>query len=249
MNFNSPLEQFEITPLLSLKENIFFFSFHNSALSLILFSVISFLFFFSALNISYFIPSKIQLVLESVYEFVFSMLKQQAGVKSYAFFPFLFTVFIFIALSNGFGLIPFSFTATSHIIVTFFLALVFNLSFIFLGFSLHGLKFLTLFVPSGVPNALKPLLVVIELISYLIRTFSLSLRLFANMMAGHTLLLILSSFVIIFLNLGPLLSLGAAIPFFLVLFVYFLEIGIAFLQAYVFSILLAIYLNDSLNLH
>jgi len=197
MSFNSPLEQFEITPLLSIGENIFFFSFHNSAFSLVLFSIISFAVFFSSLCISYVVPTKFQYLMESLYEFVFSMLKQQAGIKSYALFPFLFTIFIFIALSNGFGLIPFSFTATSHIVITFFLALVFNLSFIFLGFSLHGLKFLTLFVPSGVPNALKPLLVVIELISYLIRTFSLSLRLFANMMAGHTLLLILSSFVII----------------------------------------------------
>jgi ATP synthase subunit 6 len=160
----SPLEQFEILPLFSLGENIIFFSFHNSALSLILFFAISLIVFLSALSFSYFIPTKFQYVMESIYEFVFSMLKQQAGIKSYALFPFLFTVFIFIALSNGFGLIPFSFTATSHIVITFFLALVFNLSFIFLGFSLHGLKFLTLFVPQGVPSALKPLLVVIELI-------------------------------------------------------------------------------------
>ena len=129
------------------------------------------------------------------------------------------------------------------------MALSFNLGFIFLGFYLHNVKFLTLFVPSGVPKALLPLILVIEVISYLIRTFSLSLRLFANMMAGHTLLHILSSFVVAFLLIGGLLVSFSVIPLLLVLAVMLLEIGIAFLQAYVFTILLCIYANDSINLH
>jgi len=133
--------------------------------------------------------------------------------------------------------------------IPFSLALAFNVGFLFWGFYLHRLAFLSFFVPKGVPSLLKPLLVLIELMSYLIRSFSLSLRLFANMMAGHALLQILASFVQVFLLSFSFLSFLALIPFFLVLFVFFLELGIAFLQAYVFVILLSIYFNDSLNLH
>lgn len=177
------------------------------------------------------------------------MLNQQAGAKALRFFPLFATTFFIILGANLIGLTPFGFTVTGHIIITFTLALAFNLGFVFLGLQLHKLHFLKLFVPSGVPQVLLPLIVVIEIVSYVIRTFSLSLRLFANMMAGHTLLQILASFVVAFLSVGGLISFVGLVPFALVFAVTVLEVAIAFLQAYVFTILLCIYANDSINLH
>jgi len=144
---------------------------------------------------------------------------------------------------------PFGFTVTSHIIVTFFLALSFNLGFLFLGLVMHKFRFFLLFVPKGVPLLLAPLIIIIEIVSYLIRTFSLSLRLFANMMAGHTLLKILASFVVACASVGGYALAAGAVPLLLVFAVTALEVGIAFLQAYVFTILLCIYANDAVNLH
>jgi ATP synthase subunit 6 len=144
--------------------------------------------------------------------------------------------------SNIIGLFPFSFTVTSQLAITFALSLSFNLGFFVLGFYIHGIKFLKLFVPSGAPAVLLPLIVVIEIVSYSIRTFSLSIRLFANMMAGHTLLHILSSFS---LQLIKYSFFFALVTFTLIMAVYLLEFGIAFIQAYVFVILLCIYSNDT----
>jgi ATP synthase subunit 6 len=246
----SPLEQFEVSLVLP------YFSWMPSWLVVTNTQVYTLLlcsFFFLLSYIAYSKPKVVagrwQAIFEMFYVFILDMLKAQAGMRAYAFFPLFIFMFIFILLSNLIGLMPFAFTLTAQIIVTFFFALSFNLGFIFLGFYLHNLRFLTLFVPSGVPTVLLPLIVVIEVISYLIRTFSLSLRLFANMMAGHTSLHILSSFVVAFLVIGGLLVVVAIVPFLLVLAVMVLEIGIAFLQAYVFTILLCIYANDAINLH
>jgi ATP synthase subunit 6 len=246
----SPLEQFEVylvVPYFSVLPSWFVVT--NTTVYMLLLC----LFFFALSYIAYSQPKVVagrwQAVFEMFYVFILDMLKAQAGMKAYSFFPLYILIFIIILLANLIGLMPFAFTVTAQIIVTFFFALSFNLGFIFLGFYLHNVKFLTLFVPSGVPTALLPLIVVIEVISYLIRTFSLSLRLFANMMAGHTLLHILASFVVVFLLLGGLLVVFAIVPFLLVLAVMVLEIGIAFLQAYVFTILLCIYANDAINLH
>lgn len=190
------------------------------------------------------------MALEMLYDFVFDMMRQTGNYpKGVSFFPIFFTVFFLVLVLNVVGLFPFGFTVTGHIVVTFFLAMSFNMSFLILGFQKHGLYFLKLFVPSGVPKVLLPLIIVIELVSYFIRTFSLSLRLFANMMAGHTLLQILSGFVLVLASVIGFFSLFSVIPFLLVFAVTGLEIAIAFIQAYVFTILLFIYLNDSLNLH
>jgi len=245
----SPLEQFEvyaIRPFVLLKD----FSITNVTLYLFLSYFLVVILFRLCLSHPTVKPGAFQSMLESVYEFLFDMLKQTGNFpKAIPFFP-LFVITFFLILSlNLVGLFPFGFTVTSHIIVTFFLAFSFNLGFAFLGFQKHGLRFLTLFVPKGVPFVLLPLLIVIEVVSYLIRTFSLSLRLFANMMAGHTLLQILSGFIVVLAGLSSLLAGLAIVPFLLVVAVTLLEIAIAFIQAYVFTILLFIYIGDSLNLH
>jgi F-type H+-transporting ATPase subunit a len=190
------------------------------------------------------------MLVELCYNFILAIIRQQASNKAIIYFPILFLTFFFILLSNIMGLIPFGFTTTSNIIITFFLAFSFNLSFLILGFQKHGIKFLKVFVPKGAPLILMPLIIAIEILSYLLRTLSLSVRLFANMMAGHVLLHIVGGFVtwIIsrsFEDIAILTILfNPVITFFLLLI---LELGIAFLQAYVFIILLCIYLNDSLN--
>jgi ATP synthase subunit 6 len=245
----SPLEQFEIIVLRPFLLGSIDVSVTNAALySCIVFLFLS-LFFYLAISRPYLLPARWQTVAEGFYVFVLDMVAQQAGKKAYLYFPLFITTFFYILGANLVGLTPFAFTLTSHIIITFTLALAFNLGFAFIGLFFHKLHFFTLFVPKGVPILLTPLIVVIEIVSYLIRTFSLSLRLFANMMAGHTLLQILSSFVIAFLNTKGILILLGLVPFFLVFFVTVLEVGIAFLQAYVFTILLCIYVNDALNLH
>jgi F-type H+-transporting ATPase subunit a len=243
----SPLEQFEVR----LIQPLSFFGFFDISITvvtlyLLLIFSFSLLLFRGSLFHATIIPNNWQSIVELIYEFVLDIVRQQAGRSALHYFPVLFSVFIFILFSNLIGLMPFGFTVTGHIIVTGTLALAFNLAWIFLGFGLHGLGFLRLFVPSGISSkGLLAIIVVIELISYTIRTFSLSVRLFANMMAGHTLLHILSSFGVSFTKMKYFFI--AFIPFILVLGILLLEFGIALLQAYVFVILLCIYLNDSLH--
>ena len=189
------------------------------------------------------IPSKIQLVTEMSYTFIAKMINDTAGSSAKPFFPFIFTLFMFVLFCNMVGMLPYSFTVTSHIIVTFMLAVIIFIGVTIIGFIKHGVKYLELFVPKGVPVALLPLIIVIEIISYLARPVSLSVRLFANMMAGHTMLKVFGGFVI---SLGLL---GGWLPLSFSVALTGLEILIAFLQAYVFAILTCIYLNDALNIH
>jgi ATP synthase subunit 6 len=246
-NFYTPLEQFEISVLQPLGILSWDFSFTNSSLYLLMTAATLLAVYVFGVYKATLIPTYWQSVTEMVYKFILDMIKQQVGNKGLQFFPFLFLIFNFILFSNLLGLLPFGFTTTGHIIITFTLALSINLGLIFIGFMHHGIRFLKLFVPSDAPVFLLPLIVVIEVVSYCLRTFSLSIRLFANMMAGHTLLHILCSFIVAFFQSSlPFLGL---LPFVLVLAVIGLELGIAFLQAYVFTILVCIYLNDSINLH
>jgi len=248
MNFFTPLEQFEINPIQPLNIfGIFDATYTNSSHTILITTLVAFLFLSFGIYKIKLIPSYWQSVVEMLYLFIVDIVKQQAGVKAIKYFPIIFTTFMFILFSNLVGLVPENFTSTSHIIITFTLSLSFNLGFLMLGFITHGLSYLWFFVPSGAPKALLPLIVVIEVVSYCLRPFSLAIRLFANMMAGHTLLYILSSFVIA-LGQTKYFLLGL-LPFILVAAVVFLEIGIAFLQAYVFAILLTIYLNDALNIN
>jgi ATP synthase subunit 6 len=243
--YSSPLETFEV--LLYRPLSLFFLdiSLTNGALFLGLAALVLGLLALGLFR-SPLIPSGIQLVAEQLYRFVLAMVGEQTGGAALPFFPLFLLVFLLIAASNLLGLLPFAFTATAQFALTFALALSFNLGFVLLGFRLHGFNFLRLFLPAGAPALLLPLIAAIEVVSYLIRTFSLSIRLFANMMAGHTLLHILATFSLQLLKLGgPLGVVAALVPFILVLAVFALELAIALIQAYVFTILLAIYSNDS----
>ena len=218
-------------------------SFTNASLFMTISSFLILLFLFLGTKKKSLVPSKIQFITEASYTFVAKMINDTAGSNAKIFFPFIFTLFMFVLFANMVGMLPYSFTVTSHIIVTFVLAATIFIGVTILGFIKHGFKYLELFVPKGVPIILLPLIVIIEIISYLSRPVSLSVRLFANMMAGHTMLKVFGGFVISLGLLGGWLPLGFSIA------LTGLEILVAFLQAYVFAILTCIYLNDALNLH
>jgi F-type H+-transporting ATPase subunit a len=189
------------------------------------------------------VPSRFQSMAELSYEYIANMVRENLGEEGMKFFPWVFTIFIFILTLNLLGLIPHSFTVTSHIIVTFAFAAMVWITVTVIGFVRHGAGFLRLFVPSGIPIWLMPVIIPIELISYLIRPISHSVRLFANMMAGHTMLKVFAGFVV---GLGLL---GGWAPLaFLVAFTG-LEFLVAFLQALIFTVLTCIYLNDALHMH
>ena len=189
------------------------------------------------------VPGKFQLISEMFYGFIAKMISDTAGSKAKPYFPFIFSLFMFVLFCNMLGMLPYSFTVTSHIIVTLIMAIFIFIAVTIIGFVKHGLGYLKIFVPSGVPVVLLPLITIIEVISYLSRPVSLSVRLFANMMAGHTMLKVFGGFVISLGILGGWLPLGFSVA------LTGLEILVAFLQAYVFAILTCIYLNDALNLH
>ena len=218
-------------------------SFTNASLFMVISAVLILILLFVGTKKNLLVPSKMQLISEMSYTFVAKMISDTAGSNAKPFFPFIFTLFMFVLFCNMIGMLPYSFTVTSHIIVTFVLAAIVFVGVTIIGFVKHGIKYLELFVPKGVPAVLLPLIVIIEIISYLSRPISLSVRLFANMMAGHTMLKVFGGFVISLGILGGWLPLGFSIA------LTGLEILVAFLQAYVFAILTCIYLNDALNLH
>ena len=240
----NPMHQFEvyrIGPEINLGTvNL---SFTNASLFMVISAITILFLLFLGTKKKLLIPSKMQFITEISYTFIAKMINDTAGSSAKIFFPFIFTLFMFVLFCNMIGMIPYSFTVTSHIIVTFMLAAIIFIGVTFIGFIKHGIKYLELFVPKGVPIALLPLIIVIEIISYLSRPVSLSVRLFANMMAGHTMLKVFGGFVI---SLGLL---GGWLPLSFSVALTGLEILIAFLQAYVFAILTCIYLNDALNLH
>ena len=217
-------------------------SFTNASLFMIISALTIISVFFVGTRRKAIIPTKIQLLTELSYTLVSKMISDTAGSKAKPYFPFVFSLFMFVLFCNMLGMLPYSFTVTSHIIVTFALAAVIFVGVTIIGFVNHGAGYLKLFIPSGVPLFLLPLIVIIEIISYLSRPVSLSVRLFANMLAGHTMLKVFGGFVISLGILGGLLPLSFTVA------LTGLEILIAFLQAYVFAILTCIYLNDALNL-
>ena len=218
-------------------------SFTNASLFMIISTFAILIFLFLGTKERKIVPDKVQLIAEMFYSFVAKMISDTAGSKAKPYFPFIFSLFMFVLFCNMIGMLPYSFTVTSHIIVTLILALFIFVAVTIIGFAKHGLKYLSIFVPSGVPAVLLPLITIIEIISYLSRPVSLSVRLFANMMAGHTMLKVFGGFVISLGILGGWLPLGFSVA------LTGLEILVAFLQAYVFAILTCIYLNDALNLH
>ena len=238
-----PLHQFEISNLYEIKLEGIDISLTNSALSMILSILVATVIFYLGSGKNPNIPGRLQVLVEMSYDFVASMVRDNVGSGGKIFFPFIFTLFLFILFGNILGMVPYNFTYTSHIIVTFGLAGFIFLAVTLIGLAKHGIGFLKFFVPSGVPYALLPILIPIEVISYFVRPISLSLRLFANMMAGHTMLKVFASFIVL---LG---FLGGWAPLLLVVILTGFEIMIAVLQAYVFTILCCLYLNDALHLH
>ena len=240
----NPMHQFEIYrigPEISLGAvNL---SFTNASLFMAISATIILFLLFLGTKKKLLIPSKIQLITEISYTFVAKMINDTARPGAKPFFPYIFTLFMFVLFCNMVGMLPYSFTVTSHIIVTFTFAAIIFIGVTIIGFIKHGIKYLELFIPKGVPIVLLPLIIIIELISYLTRPVSLSVRLFANMMAGHTMLKVFGGFVI---SLGLL---GGWLPLSFSVALTGLEILVAFLQAYVFAILTCIYLNDALNLN
>jgi ATP synthase subunit 6 len=232
----------------------FIFSVTNEAVILFLILIFSVILFFGLLKPEtqslFLIPNRWQLILESIYKLVLNLVIDNIkDARSQKFFPLLFFIFLFVVSLNVIGLVPYSFTLTSHLVVTFYFSLLIFIGINIIGFQNHGLKFFAIFFPSGTSIILGLLLVPIEVISHIFKPISLSIRLFANMMAGHTLVKVIAGFAFSLMSFTGILFFFHYIPLFILLPLFFLELGVALIQAFVFSILISIYLNDSINLH
>ena len=248
----NPMEQFTIKPLIAepvlhIAGHPIFFT--NQALLMIIVALASSLFLVLAVKPNRLVPTRGQSMAEMSYEFVANMLRSSAGNEGMKFFPFVFTLFMFVLFANMIGLIPYSFTVTSQLIITASLALLVFVIVVGYGFWRNGLRFLNLFVPKGVPIYILPAIVIIEILSFLSRPISHSVRLFANMLAGHITLQVFAGFIIMLAGFGIAGWFGAVLPLILVIMLTALEFLVAFLQAYVFAILTCIYLNEALHLH
>ncbi|MCC6918990.1 MAG: F0F1 ATP synthase subunit A [Alphaproteobacteria bacterium] len=246
---HSPMEQFLVKPLVPLHAGGLDLSFTNASLWMVIGVTGACLFLLAGMARGALVPGRFQSMAELSYEFIANTVRQSAGEAGMKFFPLIFTLFMFILFANVLGLLPYSFTTTSHIIVTFALALLVFLTVIVVGLVRHGFHFFSLFVPGGVPLWLLPIIVPIEVISFLSRPISLSVRLFANMLAGHTMLKVFALFVVSLGTAGGILSAGAILPMLGIVAVTALEVLVAGLQAYVFAVLTSIYLNDAIHLH
>ncbi|MDH6230234.1 F-type H+-transporting ATPase subunit a [Mesorhizobium soli] len=244
---NDPIHQFHITKLIPIEIGGYDLSFTNSSAFMVATVVAASAFLFLTTSSRGLIPSRLQSISEMSYEFVASMLRDAAGSHGMKFFPFVFSLFTFVLVANLLGLFPYFFTVTSQIIVTFALALLVIGTVIVYGFMKNGIGFLKLFVPSGVPGILVPLVVLIEIISFLSRPISLSVRLFANMLAGHITLKVFAGFVASLSAFGAIGVAGSILPLAMTVAITALEVLVAFLQAYVFAVLTCMYLNDALH--
>ena len=247
----TPMEQFEVKPLMA--EPLFHIGGHpiyftNQSLLMVIVVIAASLFLTLTVKPGRLVPTRGQSMAEASYEFVANMIHSATGEDGLKFFPFVFTLFIFVLFCNFFGMVPWSFTVTSQIAITFALAALVILMVIVVGFMKHGLHFFSLFVPKA-PLLLLLLLVPIEVISFLTRPISLSVRLFANMLAGHTMLAVFAGFVVALGSAGGIFTGLAIAPMLLIVAILLLELLVAFLQAYVFAILTCIYLNEALHLH
>ena len=246
---HSPVEQFTIKTLMQLELFGYDVSFSNSALFMMLTVILSVAYLTFAMRNRAMVPGRLQASAEMLYEFVSEMVRSNVGSEGRPYFPFIFTLFIFLLFGNMLGLIPYSYTFTSQIVVTFVLA-----AFIFVGVTLvalikHGMHFFSFFVPPGAPKVLIPFLIIIEVISYFVRPVSLSVRLFANMLAGHTMLKVFAGLAVMITGAGGVAVAGSILPFLALIGLTGLEVLVAGLQAYVFTILTCMYLNDALHLH
>lgn len=239
---HNPLEQFEIKTLFPIDWLGYKLDFTNASLFMVFALVVLFLLLAGSVRKAALVPSRMQAFGEIFYEMVDNMIVSTSGSEGRRFMPFIFTLFMFILTLNLLGMLPFGFTVTSHIVVTFAMAIVVFLGITLIGFIRHGVHFLALFLPEGVPMVLAPMIVLIELFAYLVRPVSLSLRLAANMTAGHIVMKVIASFVI-------LCGIFGVVPFVLLTIIVGFEIFIAILQAYIFAILACVYLSDAIKLH
>jgi len=240
-----PIHQFGLTNIVSFGEGGI--SFTNSSLFMVLTVGLICLYLLLSTTGRSIVPTRAQALSEMLYEFVANMVRDSAGKEGMKFFPFVFSLFMFVLVANLFGMIPFFFTVTSHIIVTFALAILVFLTVIIYGFWRNGPKFLKLFVPAGVPVYVLPIVVPIEVVSFLSRPISLSVRLFANILAGHITLKVFAGFIVTLGSLGFLGWLGALLPLAMTVAITALEFLVAALQAYVFAVLTSMYINDAIH--
>lgn len=243
---HGPLHQFEVTKMVDLQIGGLDLHITNSAVWMMAATVLVILFTTVFISRRALVPGRMQSLVELSYEFVANMIKDNVGNEGRPYFPFIFTLFMFILACNMLGMLPYSFTVTSQIAVTFGLAFVVFIGVTIVGFVKHGLGFFKFFLPQGVPGFLAPLVIPIEVLSYLIRPVSLGLRLFANLTAGHTMLKVFAGFIV---PLGAFYIIPGVIPMAAVIGLTVLEFAIAFLQAYVFAVLSCIYLHDAIHMH
>ena len=241
-----PIHQFEIHAIVPIKLFGWDVSFTNSSLFMLVAVLLIAFFFIVSMRSRSLVPARLQSTAEVSYEFVAGMLRESAGEAGMKYFPLVFTLFIFIFVANMLGMIPGAFTVTSHIVVTAALAAIVFLTVLVVGFAKNGIRFLKLFVPEGVPILILPLVVAIEVISFISRPVSHSVRLFANMLAGHITLKVFGGFVVMLLGAGAYAAL-APLPLAMAVALTALEVLVAFLQAYVFTMLTCMYLNDALH--
>jgi len=239
---NNPLHQFQINTIVPIDIAGIDASFTNSAVLMVATVAVVSVFLIMGMGGRSLVPGRWQSCAELSYSFVADMVRDNVGNEGRKYFPIIFTLFMFVLFGNLLGLLPYSFTFTSHVAVTFTLAMTVFIGVTLIGIARHGLHFFSFFVPGGVPKLMLPLLVPIEIISYLSRPVSLSIRLFANMTAGHTMMKVFAGFIV------PLGVAGIA-PFAMDVALTGFEFLVAFLQAYVFAVLTCIYLNDSIHLH
>jgi F-type H+-transporting ATPase subunit a len=249
---NSPLEQFEVTSLIGLNAPLF--GFLNITLTNLALYAMIVLFLVSALhfmgnNNNKLLPSKWSIGLESSFASINSMVREQIGRNNEIYLPFIYSFFFFVLIANLTGNVPYSFTITTSIVVSLGLSFTIFIGVTILGLSIHRLHFFSFFIPSGTPLGLVPLLTLIELVSYVARAFSLGIRLFANLVAGHTLMKIISTLLYQLFTSSLLVAALALIPFALFLAIMSLELAVSFIQAYVITILTCSYIKDAIELH
>ncbi len=243
-----PIHQFQITELFHIGQlGPWSIGFTNSALFMVLTVALIIVFLLGSTRRGALVPGRMQALAEMSYEFVAGTIRDNTGTEGMRFFPLVFTLFMFILIANLLGLLPGGFTVTSHIIITVTLALLVFFTVVIYGLYRNGLRFFKVFVPSGIPILILPLVSAIEVMSFLSRPVSHSVRLFANMLAGHITLKVFGGFVVMLSALGVAGWVGAALPFAMIVALTALELLVAALQAYVFAILTCIYLNDAIH--
>jgi ATP synthase subunit 6 len=247
--FSSPLEQFEIIPLLSFGFGVVDFSITNSSFFIIfiLLIFIAFVHLLSIKGFGFIVPNRWQLILENFYKFTLNITLENIGTKGQIYFPFIFCMFIFLIISNSLGLIPYSFTVTSHLVVTFALSTIVWFGKFIVGAQNHGIKLLGILLPSGIPFAIVPFFVVVEFLSFLIPLVALGVRLFANIIAGHILLKVIVGFCWSIIIAGGSMIFAHFIPIIVLFLLLFLETAVAFIQAYVFTMLSCLITGDMIR--